>query len=192
MKRFWLLLVTVATIAATASAQSVVPDRGPADAERVMEKEILAEAQAWQYGGVDLGKGFVATITASGEWKINPLWKRKVGPGGNPQAQAGKFYLKLGAAEGCLLVRSGETVMAFSRDADTIVINTPGKIYFCANDEPTDEGVTRFKDLLESKKGKSFLDAIPIPALKDASGGSGFLDNTGFIKVRVATKKVDK
>jgi hypothetical protein len=190
MKRLWPLLAVATTILVAIPVQSIVPDRD--DVERVTEKEILAEAQAWQYSGVDLGQGFVATITASGEWKINPQWKRKVGPSGNPKAKAGKFYLKFGAAEGCLLVRNGDTVLAFSRDADTIVINKPGKIYFCANDEPTADGVTRFKDLLESKKGKHFLDALPIPALKEESGGSGFLDNSGSIKVRVAVKKNDR
>ena len=160
--------------------------------KEIVEKEIYAEAQAWQFSGIDLPKGSTATITATGKWNVNPQWKKKVGPAGNAKVKAGMFYLEPGAHEGCLLLRSGDTVRAFSDDAQTIVIDTPGKIYFCANDEPTQDGLARFKDLVGGKNGKRFADAIPIDAKEQASGGSGFLDNTGAIKIRIQIEKNSK
>jgi len=160
--------------------------------EAVTEKEIHSEAQAWQYSGVDLPKDQVATITAKGEWKTNPRWKQAFGAGGNPAKKAGSTYLKPEATEGCLLIRTGDDILAFSKDDDTLVIKTPGKIYFCVNDEPTEDGVTRFKDLIEGKNAKDYVGAVAIPAPKDASKGSGFLDNIGSLRVHVVVKKAEK
>jgi hypothetical protein len=166
------------------------PARG--GGKEVVEKEVYAEAQAWQYSGIDLPQGFSAAITSSGEWKINPQWKKNVGAAGNPKIKAGRFYLKPGANEGCLLVRSGDAILHFSRDAEEILVTTPGKIYFCANDEPTQDGFARLKDLLEGKNAKRYADAIPVKAAENESGGSGFLDNTGAIKIRLEVKRSEK
>ena len=160
--------------------------------EAVTEKEIHAEAQAWQYSGVDLAKDHVATITAKGEWKINPLWKQAFGAGGKPKSPAGLSYLKSGANHGCLLLRTGDEIVAFSKDDDTLVIKTPGKIYFCANEEPNEDGVARFKEQMEGKRAKDYAGALAIPAPKEASTGCGFLDNTGSLRVRLVVTKVEK
>jgi hypothetical protein len=189
MTRFWPVLLLLAILAWTGPARSVVPDRPNAGA--VFEKDIHAEAQAWQFSGVDLPKGAIASLSAKGSWKTNPLWRQSFGAGGNPKTKAGTFYLRAGAKEGCLLVRIGNTVLPFFKDEDVVVVDTPGKIYCCANDEPTEDGTARFKDLLEGKHAKGYRDALPIQALKRGNGGSGFLDNVGIITVRVAVKKAE-
>jgi len=148
-------------------------------AEEVFMKEIQADGQAWQYSGVTLSKGFTATITASGTWTINETWDKKVGAGGNPEYDASDAYVKPGAHEGSLLIRVGDTILAFSKDDETIHISTPGKIYFCANDVATSDGLN---------KAETFLGGIPIQPGKDAHG-SGFQDNDGIIKVRVGVSK---
>jgi hypothetical protein len=147
--------------------------------EEVFRKEVQAAGQAWQYSGVDLPTGYSATITATGTWQINETWEKKVGPGGNSDFRAGDTYVKSGANEGCLLVRVGDAVRAFSEDDEVIRVTGPGKIYFCANDIATTEGLA---------KAELFVHGIPIQPAQGASG-SGFQDNDGIIKVRVAVTK---
>jgi hypothetical protein len=110
------------------------------------------------------------------------MWERRVGAGGNPTYKGDERYVKSGANEGCLLVRTGDTVLAFSRDDEVIRISTPGKIYFCANDEPTPEGAAR---------SRHYLGALPIPGTRE-TGGLGFLDNCGTLEVRIVVKKSEK
>jgi hypothetical protein len=150
--------------------------------EEVFIKEVQADGQAWQYSGVKLPAGYTATITAAGTWQINETWDKKVGAGGNSTYKAADSYVKVGANEGCLLVRIDDTVHAFSKDDETIRITGPGKIYFCANDLPTTEGL---------EKAALFVDGIPIQAAKDAQG-SGYQDNEGVLKVRIAVSKAKK
>jgi hypothetical protein len=179
MNRF---LLSVATILAFTVAGVVGADDAPANSEEVFVKEVQADGQAWQYSGVKLPKGYTATITATGTWGINATWDKKVGPAGHSQHTAGDAYLKSGAGEGCLLVRVGDTVTAFSKDDEVIRITTPGKIYFTANDVATEDGLA---------KAETFVQGIPIQPAKDAHG-SGYQDNDGVIKVRVAITKTKK
>jgi hypothetical protein len=164
------------------SLRAGAEDPKPTDWEEVFIKEVQADGQAWQYSGVKLPAGYTATVTATGTWQINETWDKKVGPAGYPEFKAGDTYVKSGAAEGCLLVRVGDTVQAFSKDDEAIRINTPGKIYFCANDVATAEGL---------EKAALFLQGIPIQAHKDAQG-SGYQDNEGVLKVRVVVSKAKK
>jgi hypothetical protein len=164
------------------TARVPVGAQAPAHAEEVFRREVQAIGQAWQFSGVDLPKGYVATLTASGKWDINATWDRRVGAGGHPTYKASDRYVKGGASEGCLLVRTGDTVLAFSRDDEVIRIDTPGKIYFCANDEPTEDGAAQ---------SRHYVGALPIPAT-GATGGQGFLDNSGTLEVRIAVKKAEK
>src|SRR5262249_20224267 len=132
--------------------------------------------------GIDLAKGQVATITASGTWVTNPMMKGpNVGAGGHVYNKAGKTYVKPGAGEGCLLVRTGDTVLAFTRNNDAVRITTPGKIYFCTNDEPTEAGFARARE---------YTNGMPIPAAKDTIG-VGFGDNSGALKVKVEVKRAN-
>jgi len=182
MRRLLLPFVAILGSAVLGSVGALAEDEKPTNSEEVFIKEVQAEGQAWQYSGVKLPKGYTATITATGTWGINETWDKKVGPGGNPDYKAADTYVKSGASEGCLLVRVGDTILAFSKDDEVIRINTPGAIYFCANDVATNEGLA---------KAELFLEGIPIQPAKDAQG-SGFQDNDGIIKVRVAvglTKK---
>jgi hypothetical protein len=157
-------------------------DETPANWEEVFTKEVQASGQAWQYSGVKLPAGYTATITATGTWQINETWDKKVGPAGNSDFKAGETYVKSGVNEGCLLVRVGDAVQAFSKDDEVIRISTPGKIYFCANDAATDEGLA---------KAELFVQGIPIQPAKGAAG-NGYQDNDGVIKVRVAVSKSKK
>jgi hypothetical protein len=176
MRRFLLPFVAILGSIALGSVAAVAEDEKPTNSEEVFIKEVQADGQAWQYSGVKLPKGYTATITATGTWGINETWDKKVGPGGNPEYKASDAYVKSGAAEGCLLVRVGDTILAFSKDDEVIRVNTPGAIYFCANDVPTNEGLAR---------AEVFLEGIAIQPAKDAHG-SGFQDNDGVIKARVA------
>jgi hypothetical protein len=172
-----ILTLVVAALAVQVAASADRPSPGG-----VTEKEVHAARQAWQYSGVDLPQGSEARISATGGWEINPTWEKKVGAGGNSEYKAADNYVKPGANEGCLLVKVGDTVRAFAKDGEVIRVTTPGKIYFCANDLPTDDGFT---------KAKEYANAVPIPAAKDA-GGDGFLDNSGTLKVRIEVKKADQ
>ena len=147
--------------------------------EEIFTREVQAVGQAWQFSGIDLPAGYAATLTASGNWKINPLWNKKVRAGGNQEFRGVEGYVKQGANQGCLLIRAGDTIMAFSKDDEVVRITTPGKIYFCTNDLPNENGVSPAND---------YIAAIPIPAAKDAIG-AGFLDNRGKLRVRIAVKK---
>jgi hypothetical protein len=157
-------------------------DEKPANWEEVFIKEVQASGQAWQYSGAELPAGYTATITATGTWQINETWDKKVGPAGNSDFPAGDAYVKSGANEGCLLVRIDDTVQAFSKDDEVIRISAPGKIYFCANDVATTEGLT---------KAALFVQGIPIQPSKDAHG-NGYQDNEGVLKVRIAVSKSKK
>jgi hypothetical protein len=112
-----------------------------------------------------------------------------LGAAGKSKTKAGNTYVKPGAQEGCLLVRIGDDILTFTKDDDKIVIKTPGKIYFCSNDEPTEDGATRFKELLEGKNAKDYEGALPIAAPKETSVGVGFLDNIGSLHVRLTVVK---
>jgi hypothetical protein len=157
-------------------------DEPPANWEEVFVKEIQADGQAWQYSGVKLPAGYTATITTTGTWQINETWDKKVGAGGNSTYKAGDAYVKSGANEGCLLVRTGDKVQAFSKDDEVVRITTPGKIYFCANDIATDDGLA---------KAELFVQGIPIQPGKDAHG-NGYKDNDGALKVRLVVTKSKK
>jgi hypothetical protein len=172
----------IAAILGAVVLGSVAAGEDPTDSEEVFIKEVQAAGQAWQFSGVYLPKGYTATVTAGGTWGVNETWEKKVGPGGHPDYQAGDAYVKSGAHEGCLLVRSGDTVLAFSKDDEVIRINTPGNIYFCANDVATAEGL---------EKADTFVLGIPIQPAKDAHG-SGYQDNDGVIKARVVVGKTKK
>lgn len=182
MHRFLLPFVALLAVVALGSVAAIAEDETSTNAEEVFVKEVQAEGQAWQYSGVKLPKGYTATITATGTWGINATWDKKVGAAGNTDYQASDAYVKSGAHEGCLLVRVGDTIQAFSKDDEVIRINTPGKIYFCANDVATNEGLAR---------AELFVQGIPIQPAKDAHG-SGYQDNDGVIKVRVAVGKTKK
>jgi hypothetical protein len=179
MSRFLLPFLAILGATVLGSVGARAEDEKPTNSEEVFIKEVQAEGQAWQYSGVNLPKGYTATITATGTWGVNETWDKKVGPGGNPVYEASEAYVKNGAHEGCLLVRVGDTILAFSKDDEVIRVNTPGKIYFCTNDVATSEGLAR---------AESFLEGIPIQPAKDAHG-SGYQDNDGVIKVRVAVGK---
>jgi hypothetical protein len=182
MRRLLLPFAAILGSAVLGAVGALAEDDKPSSWQEVFIKEVQAEGQAWQYSGVTLPKGYTATITATGTWTINETWDKKVGPGGNPEYDAGDAYVKSGAHEGCLLVRVGDTVLAFSKDDEVIRVNTPGRIYFCANDVATSEGVA---------KAELFLEGIPLQPAKDAQG-SGYQDNDGIIKVRVAVSKTKK
>src|SRR6185369_9494852 len=113
------------------------------------------------YSGVNLPEGYVARISVSGEWKPNPYWKYKIGAGGdaNSKIDAGKFYVKPGVKEGCLLVKSGDTILPFVKDDTVIEIKSPGKIYFCCNDEMTVAGEAKYKEIAAGPRGKELADA---------------------------------
>ena len=66
-----------------------------------------------------------------------------------------------------MLVQFGDTITPFSRDDQVVEIRTPGKIYFCANDECTPAGADKFKELLAGPRGKAFADAIILPPYMD-------------------------
>jgi hypothetical protein len=182
MHRFLLPFLAILGSAVLGSLGALAEDDKSANLEEVFIKEVQAEGQAWQYSGVKLPKGYTATISATGSWSINETWDKKVGPGGNPEYKAGDGYVKGGANEGCLLVRVEDTILAFGKDDEVIRVSVPGKIYFCANDVPTSDGLA---------KAELFLKGIPIQPGKD-SHGSGFLDNDGVIKVRVAVAMTKK
>lgn len=179
MRRFLLPLAVILGSAVAGLVGALAEDTKAPTFEEVFVKEVQADGQAWQYSGVKLPKGYTATITATGTWTINETWDKKVGPGGNSDYQASDAYLKSGAHEGCLLVRVGDTILAFSKDDEVIHVNIPGKIYFCANDVATNEGLA---------KAELFLQGIPIQPAKDAHG-NGFQDNEGTIKVKVVVGK---
>lgn len=150
--------------------------------EEVFVKEVQADGQAWQFSGVELPLDYTATITSAGTWTINETWDKEVGAGGHAEFKAADSYVKSGAPEGCLLVRVGDTVTAFSKDDETVKISAPGRIYFCANDCATAEG---------TKKAELFLQGIPLrPA--EGAGGSGYQDNSGALKVRIVVRKAKK
>jgi hypothetical protein len=180
--RFLLSFVAILGSVVLGSVSAVAEDEAPASAEEVFIKEVQAGGQAWQYSGVKLPAGYTATIAATGTWTINETWDKKVGPAGNTDYKAGDGYVKSGANEGGLLVRVGDTVLAFSKDDEVIRIQQPGKIYFCANDVATTEGL---------KRAESFVQGIVIQPQKDAHG-SGFQDNDGIIKTRIAVSKSKK
>jgi hypothetical protein len=182
MRRFLLPFAAILGAVVLGSVAALAEDEKSTNSEEVFIKEVQAEGQAWQYSGVKLPKGYTATITATGTWGINETWDKKVGAGGNLEYKASDAYVKSGAAEGCLLVRVGDTILAFSKDDEVIRVSTPGAIYFCANDVPTNEGLA---------KAELFLEGIPIQPAKDAHG-SGFQDNDGVIKVRVAVSMTKK
>ncbi|HEV3436410.1 MAG TPA: hypothetical protein VG122_03560 [Gemmata sp.] len=182
MRRFLLPFAAILGAVALGSVAALAEDEKATNSEEVFIKEVQAEGQAWQYSGVKLPKGYTATISATGTWGINETWDKKVGPGGNPEYKASDAYVKSGATEGCLLVRVGDTILAFSKDDEVIRVSTPGAIYFCANDVPTSEGLA---------KAELFLEGIPIQPAKDAHG-SGYQDNDGVIKVRVAVSMTKK
>jgi hypothetical protein len=182
MRRFLLPFTAVLGAVVLGSVVAFAEDEPPANSEEVFIKEVQAAGQAWQFSGVKLPRGYTATITVTGAWTINETWDKKVGAGGNSDYQASEMYVKSGAHEGCLLVRVGDTVQAFSKDDEVIRITSPGTIYFCANDVATTEGVA---------KAETFLDGITIQPAKDAQG-SGYQDNDGVLKVRVAVSKTKK
>jgi len=182
MRRFLLPFAAILGAVVLGSVAALAEDEKSTNSEEVFIKEVQAEGQAWQYSGVKLPKGYTATITATGTWGINETWDKKVGAGGNLEYKASDAYVKSGAAEGCLLVRVGDTILAFSKDDEVIRVSTPGAIYFCANDVPTNEGLA---------KAELFLEGIPIQPAKDAHG-SGYQDNDGVIKVRVAVSMTKK
>ncbi len=169
-------------------ARASVGESDQAASVAVVEKIIHAEAQAWQYAGVDLRRGQVAVITVSGEWETNPDWHHKVGAGGNGHTKAAGTYVCPGAHEGCMLVRTGDKVLSFSTDAEAVTVNTAGKIYFCANDEPTERGAARFKEEERERGEQDYVGAVAIPASKRRTLGNGFVDNSGGIWVRVAVR----
>jgi hypothetical protein len=182
MRRFVLLAAVVLGAVVPGFVGARAADEKPAPWEEVVVKEVQAAGQAWQYSGITLPTGYTASITATGTWGINETWDRKVGPAGHPDHKAGDSYVKSGASEGCLLVRVGDTVQAFSKDDEAIKITTPGMIYFCANDVATTEGL---------EKAALFVQGIPIQPAKDAQG-SGYQDNEGILKVRVAVSKTKR
>ena len=149
-------------------------------APEVIEREVQADQQAWQFG-YDLRTGYMATIKAAGKWRVFARGAR-VWPGGHDEiakASAIDGYVQSGANRGCLLVRSGDnSILAFSQDDETIEITTPGRIYFCCNDERTTDG---------AKGTRRDNDAIPIPAT--VTNRLGFADNTGAVKVTITVKK---
>ncbi|QJW92875.1 hypothetical protein [Frigoriglobus tundricola] len=182
MDRFLLSFVAILGAVLLGGVSAVAEDEAPANAEEVFTKDVQAAGQAWQFSGVELPAGYTAAITASGAWTINETWDKKVGAAGHPEYKAGDAYVKSGAGEGSLLVRVGDTVLSFSKDDEVIRIQQPGRIYFCANDVATEEGL---------KRAELFVQGIPIQPLKDAHG-SGFQDNDGTLKVRVAVTKSKK
>jgi hypothetical protein len=140
---------------------------------------VRADQQAWQYSGVDLPRGYLATLRATGQWTAVPGYG-PVGPGGHPElSKALEFYVLPGANRGCLLVRSGDILLAFSRDEEAVEIITPGKIYFCCNDERTPQGAQK------TQPGKEDI-AIPKASFRF---GEGFADNNGTIKVTLTVEK---
>jgi hypothetical protein len=141
-------------------------------------KEVEAAAQAWQFSGVDLPEGYEAIITAKGMWTSSPNFG-PVGPGGG-EVTKNPHMVKNGARHGALLVRTGDTVRDFSRDDQTIKINTAGPIYFCSNDARSKEGFSGAKD---------YIHGIPIRPVSEK--GVGFADNTGVLQVRIVVRKVD-
>lgn len=179
MKRF-VLAVAVVAGSVLGSARALPDDEVPF--EEVFVKEVQANGQAWQFSGVKLPEGYTATITATGSWGINETWEKKVGAGGNSDFAAADNYVKPGAREGCLLVRTADTFVAFDKDDGKVVIDKPGKIYFVANDLPTEEGL---------KRAALFVQGVPIQTAKDA-GGSGYQDNTGALTVRIVVRKNKK
>jgi hypothetical protein len=181
MNRFLLSLSAVLGAVVLGAFGAPAADEPPVW-EEVFIKEIQASGQAWQYSGVKLPAGYTATITATGTWQINETWDKKVGASGNSDYKAGDAYVKSGANEGCLLVRVGDKVQAFSKDDEVVRITAPGKIFFCANDIATNDGLA---------KAELFVQGIPIQPGKDAHG-NGFQDNDGVIKVRVVVTKSKK
>jgi len=177
-----LSLVAVLGAAVLGAVRAGAEDEAPANVEEVFVKEVQAVGQAWQYSGVELPAGYTAAITASGTWTINETWDKKVGAAGHPEYKGGDGYVKSGASEGGLLVRVGDTVLSFSKDDEVVRVQQPGRIYFCANDVATTEGL---------KRAELFVQGIPIQPSKDAHG-SGFQDNDGALKVRVAVTKSKK
>ena len=173
MDRFLLSFVAVLGAVVLGSVSAVAEDEAPANAEEVFTKEVQAIGQAWQYSGVELPAGFTAAVSASGTWTINETWDKKVGAAGHPEYKGGDAYVKSGASEGGLLVRVGDTVLTFSKDDEVIKIQQPGRIYFCANDVATNDGL---------KRAELFVQGIPIQPSKDAHG-NGFQDNEGALKV---------
>ncbi|VTR97995.1 Uncharacterized protein OS=Pseudomonas putida S12 GN=RPPX_03510 PE=4 SV=1 [Gemmata massiliana] len=182
MNQFLLSFVAILGAVVLGTVRAGAETEAPANSEEVFIKEVQASGQAWQYSGVKLPAGYTAAITATGTWTINETWDKKVGAGGNSDFKAEGTYLKSGANEGSLLVRVGDTVTAFSKDDDVLRVDGPGKIYFCANDTATPEGV---------KRAELFVQGIPIQPAKDALG-SGYQDNDGVIKARVAVGRSKK
>jgi hypothetical protein len=177
------LLALAATLGSVVGSVGVLAEeKAPDKFEEVFVKEVQADGQAWQFSGVELPPGYTAAITATGTWTINETWDKEVGPGGHAEFKASDSYVKSGAAEGCLLVRVGDTVTAFSKDDETVKITAPGRIHLCANDCATAEG---------TKKAELFLQGIPLQPAKDA-GGSGYQDNSGALKVRLVVRKATK
>jgi hypothetical protein len=147
--------------------------------EDVFLREVPAVVQAWQFSGVDLPPGYAAVISATGKWSYWPA-KGTMGPAGNGAKTKDANLVKSGPANGCLLVRTGDTVLAFAKDDQVIRVTTPGPIYFCCNDTRTDEG---------TRRAAGSVHALPIKGSGDK--GMGFTDNTGVLLVRIAVSKAD-
>ena len=154
-------------------------DRVPSEPPS-LERQVEANQQAWQFG-FDLPKGYVANIRAGGKWRVFPMSPR-VGPGGHdeiPKASATDQYVQSGANRGCLLVRTGDTVLPFSQDDETINIGTPGPIYFCCNDERTIDGAQGTRHDRDAKLIKATV----------TNRTGGFADNSGALKVTITLKR---
>jgi hypothetical protein len=158
---------------------SAIAVQGRAPAQEVFLREVQAAGQAWQFSGVDLPEGYEAAISAKGMWTTHPR-EGAVGAGGGEIDPGDKFYVKNGAAHGCLLVRTGDKVLSFSKDDQVVHIETPGPIYFCANDARTQEG---------ARRSRGYINSLPIPGMTNR--GVGFTDNRGELLVRIVVKKLD-
>ncbi len=122
-------------------------DQAPLALERIILFKVQARPEKWQFSGVELKPGEMATITAEGKWYAVG-WSGAGGSGKMPAPD--QNYVFPAAYKGCLLVRIAErpeTVRAFRKDDESVPVNVPGRIEFLANDEnPGSHGGKGYKD----------------------------------------------
>lgn len=128
----WLLLAPIALCGAAVllRPQEWVP--GPHT--RLSPTRVYAYRQ-WQSAGVDVAKGDVITLRATGEWQYSPFVGLH-GPEGGGRPVTVPTYPMSGADGGVLLGRIGDEGATFYVGrGTTMVAQEAGRLYFRINDD---------------------------------------------------------
>ncbi|MGQ0604492.1 MAG: hypothetical protein ACT4QE_22660 [Anaerolineales bacterium] len=127
----WLLL---APIALCGAALMLRPETwAPSPHGRLSPNRVYAYRQ-WQSAGVDVEKGDVITLRATGEWQYSPFVGLH-GPEGGGRPVTVPTYPMSGADGGVLLGRIGEGTPFYVGRGATMVVQEAGRLYFRINDD---------------------------------------------------------